>query len=243
MKVRPVYIAFLLISLCLFFVIYFIFRGFGKKYDEGLASLIQKSPESQSTASVRKVRKVTVIHNDDKGCMEVTPDGIVRTYDTCGGELTDANRLADPKNVLHLIQIASQIDVSSYRKKISGPVLTLIIETDNGTETIYIPTNGGGGGGNDDVTKIVDLIEGDLPQPTATPGPETIIPTPTMGGVSFTPTPSPIYSPTPGPSPTPTPTPNPEVPFKCGYSQDPSSKKPFNVSNYICSTEPSPPPQ
>ncbi len=238
MKARPLYFTIAFLLLASFFVIFFVFKSFGGKYDQGLASLLQKTQDPPATRKVRSVRKITVIHEGENGCIEVTPDGVVRTYNNCGGELTDANRLADPKNVLRLIQSMSQIDLAQYRKKVSGPVLTLIIETDTGTETIYIPT---GGGGND-IVETITKIEGDLPQPTSTPGPYIETPTPTLGGVSSSPTPTPLVSPTLGPSPTPTPTGNPDNPFRCGYTQNGSTQKPFNVSNYICSTEPSPAP-
>lgn len=244
MKTRPIYFIAALLLIASFFLIYFIFRNFGMKYDQGLASIIPKSQDPVAPRKARTVRKVTVLQ-EDSGCMEVTPDGIVRTYDRCGGELVDANRLSDPKNVLRLIQVASQIDFSNYRQKLDGPYITLIIETDSGTETVYIPIGGGngnGGSGGDDIIQIIDQIKGDLPQPTATPifSPDT--PTPTLGGVSNTPTPTPLISPTFGPSPTPTPTGNPDNPFTCGFTQSSNGPRPYNVSNYICSTQPSPAP-
>jgi hypothetical protein len=239
MKLRPFYV--LLAGCCIgiFLIIFFALKHIGARYDQGLVNLIPTRSEGPAVRKARTIRKVVIFDEDNKGCMEITPDGVVRTYEVCGENLKDANRIADPKFILKLIQIASQIDFSKYRQKVSGPYLTLIIETDTGTEIIYVPLGREGG----DIINTINLIREELPQPTQTPGPFTQTPTPTLGGVSNSPTPTPRISHTPGPSPTLNPHPSEiiESPFTCGYTES-TGPRPYNISNFICTTQPSPGP-
>jgi len=245
-KMRGIIVLAIGVFILIFLLIFFVLRRFGTQYNQGLTSLTQTNNQNVGVRKSRLVRKVTIFQDENTAsCLEVTPDGVVRSFETCGGEPTDINRLSNPKNIFELIRVASQIDVSLYMEKPTVPFVTLVIESDEGSVTVYIPTGGSGGsggGGDGGVGDIIDNIIGDLPQPTATPGPFVPTPTPTMGGVSFTPTPSPLISSTPGPSPTPSPTPEVDNPFLCGFSEGSTGVKPLNVSNYICSTEPSPPP-
>jgi hypothetical protein len=241
-KLSRIVVLAIVVCIFIFLLIFLVLRNFGSQYNQGLTSLTQTNNQNIGVRKSRLVRRVTIFQDENTtSCLEVTPDGVVRSYDTCGGTPTDVNRLSNPKNIFELIRIASQIDTSLYTEKPKVPFITLVIESDEGKVTVYIPTGDGGGGGGG-IGDIIDLITGDLPEPTATLGPFVPTPTPTMGGVSFTPTPSPLISATFAPSPTSAPTPEVDNPFLCGFSEGSTGVKPLNVSNYICSTQPSPPP-
>lgn len=234
MKKSWLSLASLLLLVFFFIVLYVVLHYVGQQYNNGSTNT-NNSVDQTPLKAIRVVKKITV-KDEGEGCIEITPDGVVRTYSECNGDVTDVNRLANPKNILHLIQITSQIDFANYKVRPLGASLTLLIETDNGTETIYIPKGNGGG----DISHTIDQINGDLPQPTSTLGPGEPTLTPAVGSprpTSLTPTVQPTF----GPSPTPGPSGTEPKSFTCGFAGD-ESKKPYNVSNYICSTEPSPAP-
>ncbi|MCX8009075.1 MAG: hypothetical protein N3A54_05260 [Patescibacteria group bacterium] len=236
MKAQKFYIFIACCLLFSFFLLYFLLRYFGKRYDQGLESLVQTSYDAPFTRKGKTVRKITILQ-EDGGCMDVSSNGVVQVYEECGGDPSVAHRVSDPKFVLRLIQRVSEIDGSKFKEGSSGAYLTLIIETEDGTETIFIPI------GDNEISKTIDLIKGQLPQPTPTSDPHAQTPTPTMGGVSHTPTSTPSVFPSPGPSPTPNQnsTGSEDNPFTCGYGETQGGSRPYNISNIICSTEPSPP--
>lgn len=183
----------------------------------------------------RQLRKITI--DDDTGCLEVTSEGIVRVYETCGETLESVSRPIDPKRIIQLFEYTSRLAFDEFSlPPTSGQYLRLIVDTTTGSYTIYIPVESG----DDSISDTIDLIKGDIPQPTVTPQ-ATLIPTPTLPGS----TPLPSLTPTPtiqfGVTPTPTVAITPR-PFTCGFSDDPTDIRPFNVTNVICSTEPSPAP-
>lgn len=208
--------------------------GVGRAYKGGLASLLQKNQEAMLVKR-KQVNRITFKKSGGNACIEVTPDGVVRVYKECGGELTEARRLDDMRNINLLFQAMSLQDESLYRQPCTGECYEVTIETDEGTQTLYIQVGGGGAGGS-----IGDLIDDIEEQATATP-------TPSPG--------APIASPTPGESPLPTPTlppgesPQPSVTpgtggestgtFVCDFLET-SNKKPYRVSGIVCTTEPSP---
>jgi hypothetical protein len=223
-------ISFFLLSIILLIVI-LVAQNLGKNYQAGLEQIQTDQNQQFFTRDKRRIRKVFV--ERDGKCLVIGEDAVVRTYDTCDGELQNIHRLADPKHVLELLEFVSRLDPSKYRQKPSGFSLKLIIQTDNGTEVIYIPV---GGGGPDSIPDVIDLIEGDLPQPTQTPFP-TIIPSPTLPGTTIIPSLTPTPTWLPGVSPTPYLTPTPAL-FICDYFDDPTDVRPYNVSSFLCSEEP-----
>lgn len=215
-------------------------RQFGSSYTDSLSTILPILPDAPKTRERRVIRRVTVKH-DDGGCLEITPDGVVRSFDTCGGELTDVNRLADPKHILELVDMMSSIDISKFQRP--GPnTLTLVIETDKGSVTIYVPITHGSTGGYEDhtISDTIDLITGDIPQPTSTPMVSLDSPTPTLLGVQ------PILTSTPTPTLpfwiTPTPTTASIQPFTCDFSETSPGKKPYYVSGVLCTSLPIAPP-
>lgn len=217
------------------FVLFVLLRGIGTSYEEGLTILPTIAPPAQ-TREAKKIRRVLIQRDDSEGCMEVTNEGVVRTFDTCGEELTTVSRPTDPKFILRLLQVLSQIDTTKYRVRPSGPSLRLVIETDNGTEIVYVPVTEEQGS----ISDIIESIEEDIPEPTATPV-ATPLPSPTLPGTTSIPTPSP--SPTLIPGITPTPTSSVSIPpFTCDFDYGQGPRRPYNVSSILCTTEPSPVP-
>lgn len=213
----------------------FIILGVGSIYRGKIASLEQQRPQELELIKKASIRKITVKKKDEAGCMEVTPDGAVRIYESCGGKLLHATRLSDPRNILKLFQIVSEADVSEYRDS-GAAVYELVIETDSGTQTIYV-TSGGG----EQMISTISLIQGDIPP---NPSPTSFFPQPSQG-TEQTPYPSPAASsggPTSPPNSTPPPTVGGGIPFTCDFYESGEQGKPYRVSNVVCSTEPSPVP-
>lgn len=213
-------------------------RQFGAAIQSRLESLAPaQSSQTVTDKPSKRVRRITVL-DELGGCIEVTPDGAVRVYKECGTELDNAYRPQDPKYILELFQKVRTLNTSKYSTVPSeGTYITLVVETDQGTETIYIPGSGSGGS-PEDIIKTIDNIIEEIPPPTPTP---TIVPSATP---SLTPSASP--SPTqPGSTWTPTPTTTgapsgpPGDPFTCVFEED-GTNKPYRVSNVVCSTEPIP---
>lgn len=207
----------------------------GRAYKGGLASFINQNTTNEVKLKEKKeVKRITIKKRGQKTCMQVTPDGIVRIFNTCGGDLTDATRLPDPKHILELFKIVTETDLSKLPTTGKGEVYTLTIETDHGTETVFVVLNSGSPTGGQ-IGQIIQSVTGDLPQPA--PSTTVFIPTPTAGGSII-----PVASIFPGSSPgvQVTPSANPAQTFSCGFSDVPGKKKPMNVSNVICSTQPSP---
>lgn len=208
--------------------------GIGNAYRGRILSLEQPPPQEQELIKKASIRKITIKKRGETSCMEVTPDGVVRIYETCGGDLSDASRLTDPRNILKLFRIVSEADLEAYRN--SGEVLyELVIETDQGTHTIYVA----GGGGGEEIIDTIDQIGGDIPNPSPSVF-SSGSPLPPGG----TPEPSPSVIPG-GPSPTPgssSPPTGGDNPFLCDFSDSGGQGKPYRVSNVVCSNEPSPAP-
>lgn len=217
--------------------------GFGSALGTRFSGVPTQENEPVLTQERKVVRKITV-SGDDGGCIEVTPDGVIRVFATCDGEATDAARVQDLKNVQELFKQVSETRFTDQYRRPSSNSIKLIIETDQGTEVVYIPAGSAGtsvGSGQvDQIKEIIDRITEEVTAPTSTPVPSTGTPTPTLPpGVSATPTPTLSTDPAPSPSPTPSGSPAPK-PFTCGYTETESGPRPYNVSNYICTTEPTP---
>lgn len=211
-----------------------------------------------------KVRKITIRKQDQAGCMEVSPNGTVRLFVTCGGEVTSGKRIENTASIVKLMNIISSGDLAKLPTQGTGPFIDLIIDTDLGTQTVRVYTNGnsggsgggvfgggtsGGNGGSgsgsggdgdidwgiiDDIIKIVDDIIEQSTPPTPTPTPEN--PSPTVGPG----TPTQTVTPTIDPLASPTPTIDPKkIPFSCGFDSN-GKVRPYNISGIVCSTVPTP---
>jgi len=216
------------------FILALVIFAIGRVYKGGLSRVSDTlPPPDYETIKKKKVRKITIRRNGELGCMEVTPDGIVRIYKECGGELDTANRPVNPKQILKLFQLVARQKFD--RSKPEGEVYELIIETDEGTEIVYISVDDG----SEDIQEIIETIEDieeDLPDITPTPLATTPSPSATLPSGS---TPWPTSSPG-GSSPSPSPgNGSADTPFTCDFVEQ-GENKPFNVSNIICSEEPQP---
>lgn len=204
--------------------------GIGRAYQGGLKMFIRNGPEPTITSQKKKnIRKITLQRTGSDQCYEVTPDGVVRVFETCNGELTEAARLSDPKYILALFKRATEGTLPVFKE--GDVVYQLTIETDEGTETIQIVLD-------DDSDTIIDTIENIIegiadPSPTAIPS----------GSSLFSPYPSPSAN--PGSSVSPSPSADPQSsgvadqPFNCTFVEN-GQNKPYRISNIVCSDEPQP---
>lgn len=180
-------------------------------------------------SKVKKVKRVTIQKNGELSCIEVGDDGVVRVYSDCGNALENAHRLTNLKNILKLLQLAG--GNLFLTEPPDGDYYTLTIETDEGTQIVYITKDSPGG---DEIIETIEDIEGDLPDPS-----------PSTPLASIQASSSPFASTQPSgsaggiPSPTPGGGSNQES-FFCEFSESPGQEKPYSISNIICSTEPSP---
>jgi len=215
----------------------------GKAYQWGLLGFTETEKTDTITLRQKKqLRKITVRRGTDPGCMEVTPDGAVRIFSTCGGELEQAQRPDNPKNILLLFQLVSERDLpTTLGENTTGTVYELTIETDEGSEVVYLIINDDTPPPIVDIIETIDDITEDIPEPTVTPSVSSPTPTtppvPTEGG----PTPTGTIFPTQNPTPTPT-GPAVDVGFLCDFFET-TGQKPYNISNFVCSTGPTPFPQ
>jgi len=212
---------------------------FGGAYRTELMKLAGQVPTQELTLRQKKnIRKITVRKNAEEGCIEITPDGAVRVYTACGGELDNAARLTDLKNISKLFRLVSETNLAAYKNSRAGDLYEVILETDTGTETYYLIIDDNTPSPVKDIKDAIDDIEEDIPQPTPTPIQTSGYPTPTGYIGTVTPT-------FPWTSVTPTPTGVSEQtinPFICDFTETSGKKKPLNVSNIICSSGPTPAP-
>lgn len=193
----------------------------------------------------KQIKRVTLQNDDDTKCIQVTPDGIIRVFETCEGEATNAARSQENKIVQELFKrIEETTFTSQYRRRPNGKSIIVTVETEQGTEVLYLPVSSGGNGSGLDnqiqqIVETIDKITDIVTLPTPTPQ-ITDTPTPTLPpGVTSTPTPTTTVT---GPTPTDTPVPTGTIapqPFTCGFTET-NGPKPYNISNYVCTTEPTP---
>lgn len=216
-------------------VVFFLVIGFGKLYRGTLSNLIAPNKEQELPPAAKKktVRKITIKRLGEEGCLEVTPEGVVRVYNICGEELKGAARLQDPKNIIKLFKIANESDLTKYTSEGEGEIYELTIETDTGTQVITIVVNNNSPGYVTDLIQTIVAIGGDLPSFYPTPSPVVNNPIPSaVVFVSPTPASSSIFYPSPtaiGGVPQ-------EEYFTCDFGE--SSTKPYRISNVVCTSEP-----
>jgi hypothetical protein len=233
--------------------IVFILIRIGGAYRSGLDSFSASNQISDVTHTERqKIRKITIKNLTNPGCMEVTPDGIIRIFTTCGEELSDARRVTDTKYILQLYKKMAETDLSTLPEASDTPCdgYSMILETDSEKRSVCLQTtsdgntsSGGntggggipGGGTVDEIIKIIDQVIDNIP-PTPTSTPDPIAPT-APSGASITVSPTDVVVPIWGS--TPTPTIGSSRPFVCDFLDAKGKKRPYTISNIICSTEPS----
>lgn len=206
---------------------------FGGAYKGGLSNFSNEIQDQEIVLKKKKqVKRLSIRKKGDTSCMDITPDGVVRQYDVCGGELTDAERLSDSKNITRLFKFVSESDITKLQDS-GEDVYEITIYTETGTEVIYVSNSGTNGQAGQIVQEII-LIIGDIHNPTPTPNSSGSYESPRSSSQLSSPHASGITT----PSPTPTSQPESLTPFICDYVESGSKKKPYNVSNVICSNEP-----
>ncbi len=213
---------------------------FGKAYQKNIRT-VSDEPEPKSLTIFRRdtIKKVTIRKSGDQGCMELTPDGAVRVYTVCGKRLKQAVRLSDSKYITKLFKLVTEEDLSFYQQKKDDSIYEVTLETDTGIKTLYLVLDVGSDSVAQVIIQTIISISQDMPKPSPESG-QTPFPTESENIQQGTLTPTAILDigfPTPGP----TGTVNAQS-FTCGFTEGGNIKKPFNISNIICSTEPSPAP-
>jgi len=205
----------------------------GSGYQKSISSVEQnKSSPPLNYRVAKNVRKVTVHDQKGNGCMEITPDGVVRKYSVCGEKLDSADRLRDPKNIIKLFRKISERDWATTTPPPSANVVKLTFENEDGTtDNYYVVIDDPD---DTDITDVIDDITEDIPPQQSTPTPSPVPSSPPNSGTTNTPSPTQYIPPW---VPTPTSPPIGDQPFLCGYTAD---GKPTNISNTMCSTLPTP---
>lgn len=212
----------------------------GQAYRLGISSFEAKKTTEELTLKKKKIiSKITIKRQGEENCIEVTPDGIVRVYRECGTqELESANRLTNPKSVLKLFKLVSETDLSKLDTSGEGELYQLILETDEGTEVVYIVFSDDSPPVIEEIIETIENVEEEIPDPTPIPNPSASMQLFPSGGATSPPQASGVVV-SPSPSATPGTGGSQEVPFNCDY-QETSQNKPVNVSNTICTSEPVP---
>lgn len=239
MKKNTFVILVIFLLIITFAVIFFIF--FGQRYRERLSTY--EAPRIQNTVNkeqTSQVLKMTFKRDGQKGCYEITPDGQVRIFNDCDKNPDDVFRSYNNKMINNLFDLISSGKLST--QKINGGI-ELVVYTTKGTFVYYLPSNNSGDNSSNDIVKeIIDIVEDiineapeNTPSPTShsfenSPNP-TFIPTPGVSGYEFSPTPSIIQPESQGQT----------VPFECAFEDTSGDRKPYRVSNIVCSTEPTTP--
>lgn len=236
---RPNLILFLVLLLGLFAVIMYITTRIARGYREEIATVESvPPPKDVSTVQTTRVRKITVKKpGDGDGCTEISNDGSVLVYETCGENLATANRLNNTDLVWKIMKSVTAAKGSPAAEPGS---YQLTVELDNGsTYTIYInPGDTGHSPVDQEVIRIITDITDSLPTPVPTNQPSVISPSDTpIIYVTLTPTPflinliSPTTIPT-GPA-------GPKGSFTCNFfDTGTGGRKPYRVSNVVCSDDP-----
>lgn len=217
----------------------FLIFKFGRGYGEGLENILDDNQNNRQIQLTKKkpIKKIVFKNTDNTGCTEVTPEGIIRVYTDCNKELDQAARLTDPKNILKLIKLVSETDWEKYQIKGVGSYYEIVIEMEGENLTIYLPDDGSAV--SDEIIQTITDVQKDIPGAS---------PSPSSAGASFLPSVSVYPSLTPsgwGGWASPLPSASGDAAqqtFTCLFTESGGKKKPVNVSNIICSTDPIPAP-
>lgn len=209
----------------------------GKAYKQSLGIVPEVEISNQKIVTQKVIKKITIQDLGNAECLEITPDGAVRAYDTCGGQLTRAGRMTSLRDISTLIRLVSENNLSTLSHKQDGSGIEIIIESDQGIEYLYLPTESQTSG--DLVSLIlatITQIKGDVPPVIFTETPKV---SPSIVIMTSTPTPTSLPSGVPTPTPTiaqggSTGTDS----FTCDFTESNGKKKPVTISNIVCSTDP-----
>lgn len=223
----------------LFGSIVYVLASLGKAYQSNIGEYAPPTIKNQEVSGKTKknVKKITLSRPGDTGCIELTPDGAVRIYSTCGATIIDAKRLVNISNLYRLFDKVTDLSASDNQTKGTGTVYEIRVETDTGTEVYYV-TLENSSSDTSGLTILVGQVLGDVPTPS--PQLPAITPTTAVSPTS-TRTPTPGSSPTPV-SPTPTPLAPTGQPFSCDFSDSDSQGNPYRISNTVCTSGPTPGP-
>ncbi|RJR15443.1 hypothetical protein C4579_02275 [Candidatus Microgenomates bacterium] len=220
------------VLILLVIIVVFVAIKLGGAYRSGLSGIEQPQSAPLNIRKTKKIQKITIQAPDLEGCIEVTPDGVVRVYSVCEETLEQVSRPRDSKYILDLYRRLSYLDLDTYVTPdlSSGIAYTLHIQTDSGTYTIIITYD------DEEGTEQIDNLIETIPDPSPTP--QASVP-----GTSPSPSSPPGTSPSPqasGTSPSPSPQASGDNPFICDYAQS-EPGKPYRVSNIVCTDEPQAP--
>lgn len=208
---------------------------FGRAYQSKLNTLQSDKPNNIETVKTKKTKKITIRRPDNTGCISITPDGIVEVYEVCNEDPNQIFRSTSTRSLDRLFRLISE---SKFTRVKTEGSYEITVHTDDGDITVYIPI-----GNNPDLTGDIDDLIDDIiaggPEPSQTPTiPVYITSTPTLPpGVTPTVTPTPIFIPYLSPTPNQTET---DTMFTCDFENINSDKKPYRVSNVVCTSEPAP---
>lgn len=220
------------LSAGLFFVLVLVaIRIGGQQYASVLNTVAPTLAPLPATRERRRITRVQVVTQEGT-CVTMTPDGVVVQSLSCEEESVQSTRLADPKFLFQLFKQLESVDTSLLTVPPKGAYITVTITTDQGQQTIYIPEDS-------DIGETIENVEEDLPSLTPTPTipagvTPSIVPSPSVTG-SLAPT-NPQSSTTPVPNTDPS-----DSGFSCDFTEG-GVTKPYTISNYICSTGPTPNP-
>lgn len=219
----------------------------GNAYKSKLSDTTTQAPLPITHTEKDAITKVSITNNNDNSCIEITPDGAIRVYSECGTKLVTAHRTTDIRYTAKLYKTLyempeSESQTQSTIDNCEGYIIT--IETENNTRKVCITKDSQNGGDtsqnsfqqtiNNDIIDTIDKIIEDIPPtPTVTSSPNQ--PTSTLSPSS---TVNPSQPMIPTVIPTPTVTSAPQKPFTCDFLDVNGKKRPKNVSNVICSTDP-----
>lgn len=207
--------------------------GIGRGYRGSLTAVSAPKKADDATLGKKKnIKRIMIKKSEGEECIEVTPDGVVRVYATCGGELISSQRPADPKYILDLMRLAAETDPSKLPTDQTGAYYDITIETDSGSQTVRVYTSGGGGS---EIINTINNVINTLTNPSPTPGSS-----PVLDATPFS-TPIPVSTPVPTPEPGASPEIGEEKPFTCNFNPDGTAKKPYRVSNVVCTDTPQTP--
>src|SRR4030042_3500660 len=170
-----------LIFIGLFIISLLVLNRIGISYRFGLSRFSDSGvPKEINRISKAKINRIRLKSDKDAGCIEVTPDGVVRVFEVCEAELSQVNRMGDTREILQLFKQISEVDLSKIKDAQTCDTYLLTVSTDSSTRTICLTDissiytqsgETGGGVGGKIVSEIIQTIEkiiAEIPIPTPT---------------------------------------------------------------------------
>jgi len=255
-KLTTIIILFGIITIVIF--IYWLLKIISLRYRQEI-EYIESQPEINKIHHVEKekVTKIRINKSNEAECVEMSPDGIVRIYKVCGEVLDNAVRQEDVRYISRLFKQVSETDFQYLVNFEICSGYMLYIYQGSSVKKVCLDMNNGfsteiGGATNEsynrvivniinDIIQTIDLIYDTIPSPTSQTTPvlsltPTNEPSPTQTDPYSSPTP--IFD----ISPTPTPVGYERPPFSCDFVSQSGNKRPYMISEVVCSSEPTPMP-